>query len=66
MIRPPSVPEHPLQRQIADALRLEIAPSGKVSRNGVVWWSVDHGSYGALRLALVTVLRRSGPRRRRA
>jgi hypothetical protein len=25
------VPEHPLQRQIADALRLEIAPPGKVS-----------------------------------
>jgi hypothetical protein len=27
---------HPLQRQIADALRLEIAPPGKVSRDGVV------------------------------
>jgi hypothetical protein len=39
------VPEHPLQRQIADALRLEIAPPGKVSRDGVVWWSVDHASY---------------------
>ena len=37
--------EHPLQRQIADALRLEIAPLGKVSRDGVVWWSVDHASY---------------------
>jgi len=36
---------HPLQRQIADALRLEIAPPGKVSRDGVVWWSVDHASY---------------------
>jgi hypothetical protein len=24
------VPEHPQQRQIADALRLEIAPAGKV------------------------------------
>jgi len=23
-------PEHPLQRQIADALRLELAPPGKV------------------------------------
>jgi hypothetical protein len=42
--RPP-VPEHPLQRQIADALRLEVAPPGKVPRNGVVWWSVDHTSY---------------------
>jgi hypothetical protein len=38
-------PEHPLQKQIADALRLEIAPPGKVSRDGVVWWSVDHASY---------------------
>jgi hypothetical protein len=37
--------EHPLQRQIADALRLEIAPPGKVSRDGVVWWSVDHAAY---------------------
>jgi hypothetical protein len=34
--------EHPLQRQVADALRLEIAPPGKVSRDGVAWWSVDH------------------------
>jgi hypothetical protein len=37
--------EHPLQRQIADSLRLEIAPPGKVSRDGVVWWSGDHASY---------------------
>ena len=45
MIRRPPVPEHPLQRQIADALRLELAPPGKVSRDGVVWWSVDHAAY---------------------
>jgi hypothetical protein len=38
-------PEHPQQRQIAYALRLEIAPPGKVSRDGVVWWSVDHAAY---------------------
>jgi hypothetical protein len=38
------VPEHPLHRQIADALRLEIAPPGKVSRDGVVWWSIYHAS----------------------
>jgi hypothetical protein len=37
--------EHPLQRQIADALRLELAPPGKVSRDGVAWWSIDHASY---------------------
>src|SRR6516162_6553247 len=47
MIRRPPVPEHPLQRQIADALRLEIAPPSKVSRDGVVWWSVDHASYAS-------------------
>ena len=23
----------------------EIAPPGKVARDGVVWWSVDHASY---------------------
>jgi hypothetical protein len=45
MIGVPPMAEHPLQRQIADALRLEIAPPGKVSRDGVVWWSVDHASY---------------------
>ena len=44
-VRIAPVPEHPLQRQIADALRLGIAPPGKVSRDGVVWWSVDHASY---------------------
>ena len=37
------MPGHPLQRP--DALRLEIAPPGKVSRDGVVWWSVDHAAY---------------------
>jgi hypothetical protein len=48
MIRRPPVPEHPLQRQIADALRLEIAPPCKVSRDGVVWWSIDHASYAGI------------------
>ena len=45
MTRRPAAPEPPLQRQIADALRLELAPPGKVSRDGVVWWSVDHAAY---------------------
>jgi hypothetical protein len=45
MIHRPPAAEHPLQRRIADALRLELAPPGKVSRDGVVWWSVDHASY---------------------
>jgi hypothetical protein len=41
----PVVREHPLQKQIADVLRLEIAPAGKVSPHGVVWWCVDHANY---------------------
>jgi hypothetical protein len=41
----PRVPEHPLQKQICDVLRIEIAPPGKVSPPGVVWWSVDHANY---------------------
>ena len=45
VLRRPLVAEHPLQKQIVDTLRLEIAPPGKVSRDGVVWWSVDHASY---------------------
>jgi hypothetical protein len=41
----PIVPEHPLQKQIADTLRIEIAPPGKVSKRGVVWWAIDHANY---------------------
>lgn len=41
----PIVREHPIQKQIADVLRLEIAPPGKVSKAGVVWWSIDHANY---------------------
>jgi hypothetical protein len=41
----PIVREHPIQKQVADVLRLEIAPPGKVSRFGVVWWSIDHANY---------------------
>jgi hypothetical protein len=44
-LRAPVVAEHPLQKQIADTLRIEIAPPGKVSRHGVVWWSIDHANY---------------------
>jgi hypothetical protein len=43
MTRRSLVAEHLLQR--ADALPLELAPPGKVSRDGVVWWSVDHAAY---------------------
>ena len=41
----PVVREHPLQKQICDVLRLEIAPPGKVSKQGVCWWSIDHANY---------------------
>lgn len=34
-----------MQKQIADVLRLELAPPGKVSKHGVVWWSIDHANY---------------------
>ncbi len=43
-LTPPVVREHPIQKQLCDA-RLEIAPPGKVSRDGVVWWAVDHANY---------------------
>ena len=29
----------------ADVLRLELAPAGKVSRSGVLWFCVDHANY---------------------
>lgn len=41
----PVIREHPLQKQIADVLRIEIAPPGKVSRYGVVWFCIDHANY---------------------
>lgn len=44
-LTPPVVREHPLQKQIADVFRLEIAAPGKVSKDGVVWWSIDHANY---------------------
>jgi hypothetical protein len=41
----PVVLEHPLQKTICDVLRLEIAPAGKVSLDGVCWWGVDHANF---------------------
>ena len=41
----PVVREHPIQKRITDVLRLELAPPGKVSPAGVVWWSIDHANY---------------------
>lgn len=42
----PVLREWPLQKQIADMLQLEIAPPGRVSRFGVVWWAIDIAGYG--------------------
>lgn len=44
-LRSPVVREHPLQAQIAKVLTVEIAPPGKVSRFGVVWFAIDHANY---------------------
>jgi len=44
----PIVREHPLQKQIADTLKIEIAPAGRVSRDGVVWFSIDFADFGGV------------------
>ena len=44
-LTPPRISEHATQRQINDTMRLEVAAAGKVSRDGVVWWSIDHANY---------------------
>lgn len=41
----PIVGEHPFQAQVASVLRLEIAPAGRISDHGVVWYSIDHADY---------------------
>jgi hypothetical protein len=41
----PIVREPVLHKQIADTLRVEIAPAGRVSPQGVTWWSVDMAAY---------------------
>ena len=40
----PIVREHPRQRQIADLLRRAIGAPGKVSKDGVTWFSIDHAA----------------------
>jgi hypothetical protein len=44
-LTPPAIPEHAIQKQICDVLRLELAPAGKVSAAGVVWFAIDHANY---------------------
>ena len=45
LTEPPPVREHPLHKAIAHALTIELAPAGRISNHGVVWWSVDLASY---------------------
>jgi len=44
-LRQPVVPEHALQRQAADALRLELGPPGRLCPGGVVWYAIDMAGY---------------------
>jgi hypothetical protein len=41
----PIVREQSLHRQLADLLRIEVAPPGRVSPAGVTWWAVDASNY---------------------
>lgn len=41
----PTVGEWPIARQIADVLRLELAPPGRLSRDGVLWYAIDHADF---------------------
>lgn len=41
----PVVPEHSIQRAMADTLRIEIGPPGRLSRLGVCWYAVDLANY---------------------
>ena len=41
----PVVREHPIHKAIAQVLALELAPAGRVSIDGVVWFSIDLASY---------------------
>jgi len=41
----PVVPEHSVQAQLCRILTMELAPPGKLSRDGVVWYAIDHANY---------------------
>lgn len=45
-LTPPRIPESALHQQVAQVLAIELAPPGKASRAGTVWWSVDIANYG--------------------
>ena len=42
----PSVREHAVHARVARVLSLELAPPGRVSRDGVIWWSCDIADHG--------------------
>lgn len=44
-LKSPTVPEHPLQAQLARILTMELAAPGRISRDGVCWWAIDHANY---------------------
>jgi hypothetical protein len=44
----PIVPEKALHRQIADALRVELAPAGQASPLGVMWYATDAANFGGV------------------
>jgi hypothetical protein len=50
----PRIPEASIHRQIADVFAKEIAPAGKISREGVVWFSVDIAAYAGVAPGLRT------------
>lgn len=50
----PVVREGPMHRQVADVMRLEIAPAGRVSPEGVVWFSIDMAAYSGVAPGLRT------------
>lgn len=41
----PVLREPIIHKQIADTLRVELCPPGRISREGVTWWSVDMAAY---------------------
>lgn len=44
----PEASEWEVHKQFADCLRLEIGPPGRISRQGVVWFSVDAADSGSV------------------
>jgi hypothetical protein len=39
------VREHPIQKIICDVLKIELAPPGRISKHGVVWYAIDMAAY---------------------